>query len=235
MQTESPGPAEATAERGQPRRVVYPESDGKPMADNTKQARWITTIQGGLDARLPDFVAMDLFWYPVEGEPRIVQAPDVMVALGRPKGDRGSYKQWEEDGVAPQVVFEILSPGNRLPEMIRKQQFYDRYGVQEYYVYDPDTDAIFGWQRRDGELVDIGELDGWQSPLLGIRFDMSGDALLIRDADGRPFETFEELHARAAAAEREKEAAQKEKKAALAKAEALAARLRELGIDPDEI
>ena len=30
--------------------MVYPESDGKPMADNTKQFRWIVTVQGGLDA-----------------------------------------------------------------------------------------------------------------------------------------------------------------------------------------
>jgi len=32
--------------------VVYPESDGLPLADNTKQFRWIMTIQGGLDEAL---------------------------------------------------------------------------------------------------------------------------------------------------------------------------------------
>ena len=63
------------------------------------------------------FVAGDLLWYPVEGKPSIRTAPDVMVVFGRPKGDRGSYKQWEEDGIAPQVVFEVLSPGNRAGEM----------------------------------------------------------------------------------------------------------------------
>ena len=35
-----------------------------------------------------------------------------MVVFGRPKGRRGSYRQWEEDNIPPQVVFEILSPGN---------------------------------------------------------------------------------------------------------------------------
>jgi Uma2 family endonuclease len=207
-------------------RVVYPESDGKPMADNTRQARWITTIKGGLDARLPDFVAMDLFWYPVEGHPEIVQAPDVLVALGRPKGDRPSYKQWEEGGQAPQVVFEILSPSNRLPEMIRKQRFYEQHGVEEYYVYDPDADVIFGWVRQGAELGEVAQMDGWTSPRLGIRFDLSGSELVIRDAQGQRFETFEELHARA-------QAAQAQAQAALDKAERLAARLRELGVDPD--
>ena len=70
-----------------------------------------------------------------------------MVVFGRPKGYRGSYKQWEEGGIAPQVVFEILSPGNRPGKMQRKFQFYDRYGVEEYYVYDPDTNELGGCQR----------------------------------------------------------------------------------------
>jgi Uma2 family endonuclease len=32
-----------------------------------------------------------------------------MVVFGRSKGDRGSYQQWKEDNIPPQVVFEILS------------------------------------------------------------------------------------------------------------------------------
>jgi Uma2 family endonuclease len=60
-----------------------------------------------------------------------------MVAIGRPKGHRGCYKQWEEGGIAPQVVFEVLSPSNSVKEMNDKRAFYDTYGVEEYYVYDP--------------------------------------------------------------------------------------------------
>src|SRR5436309_1007065 len=111
-----------------PRTPVYPESDGKPTADNTKQFECVTTIKGGLDAQFRDhpevFVAGDLFWYPVEGDPNTRTAPDVLVAFGRPKGHRGSYLQWKEGGQPPQVVFEIWSPGNRLGEMTRKLDFY---------------------------------------------------------------------------------------------------------------
>ncbi|AFZ16249.1 hypothetical protein Mic7113_0323 [Allocoleopsis franciscana PCC 7113] len=126
--------------------VIYPESDGQPMADNTKQFRWIVVIEQNLDWMYADdpnvFVAGDLFWYPVEGRNTIVNAPDVMVVLGRPKSDslrdsfasRGSYKQWEEEGIAPQVVFEIRSPSNSQIEMDKKLLFYDRYGVEEYYI-----------------------------------------------------------------------------------------------------
>ncbi len=69
-----------------------------------------------------------------------------MVVFGRPKGDRGSYRQWEEDNIAPQVVFEVLSPNNTLTEMAAKLEFYDMYSVEEYYLYDPDTGDMSGWQ-----------------------------------------------------------------------------------------
>ena len=93
--------------------VFYPDSDGQPIASNTEQYRWIVTIQQNLDWLLEkSFVAGDLFWYPIEGRSDISVAPDVMVALTRPKGKRLSYKQWVEDNIPPQVVFEILSPSN---------------------------------------------------------------------------------------------------------------------------
>ena len=60
-------------------KLEYPDSDGLPMAENTKQFRWIVTIKEGLDALFradPQvFVAGDLFWYPTEGEPTIRVAP----------------------------------------------------------------------------------------------------------------------------------------------------------------
>jgi len=122
--------------------VDYPDDDGQPMAENTLQFKWIVLIKESLETLFrhdPNvFVAGDLLWYPEEGNPKIRQAPDAMVVVGRPKGKRGSYKQWEEEGLAPQVVFEILSPGNRFPQMQHKFQFYEKHGVEEYYIYDPE-------------------------------------------------------------------------------------------------
>lgn len=73
--------------------IRYPDSDGQLMADNTQQFQWIVTIKENLEilfaAQSDVFVAGDLLWYPVEGNNRLCQAPDVMVVLGRPKGDRG--------------------------------------------------------------------------------------------------------------------------------------------------
>ncbi len=177
--------------------IVYPERDGKPMADNTKQFRYIATIKGGLDIVFMDtpnvLVVGDLLWYPVEGNNKLCQAPDVMVAFNRPKGDRGSYQQWKEAHIAPQVVFEILSPGNTKDEMDKKFGFYETYGVEEYYKYDPDKGNLVGWQRRGKVLEAIPVMEGWISPRLVVKFTLKGRDLRLYAPDGRPFLTFEEL------------------------------------------
>jgi Uma2 family endonuclease len=179
--------------RLKPYEPKYPDSDGKPMSDNTLQFKWIVTIKEGLEALFRDdpgvFVAGDLLWYPVLGDPKIRTGPDVLVAFGRPKGYRGSYKQWEEAGVAPHVVFEVLSPGNRKAELRRKFEFYEAYGVEEYYVYDPDRGPLLGWLRGAAGLEPIAKIDGFASPRLGVTFHPGPgkDALHIIGPDGRPF------------------------------------------------
>ena len=112
-----------------------------------------------------------------------------MVVLGRPKGDRGSYTQWEEDNIPPQVVFEILSPGNPAGKMGQKLLFYQRYGVQEYYIYDPDDIELSGFVRNEDWLEPIAEMNGWVSPLLEIRFELTENTLEIYRPDGRRFLT----------------------------------------------
>jgi Uma2 family endonuclease len=234
--------------------VVYPESDGQPMADNTKQWDWIATIKINLDDLFRDrpdvFVAGDLLWYPVQGRPDIRVAPDAMIAFGRPKGDRRSYLQWKEGGIAPQVVFEILSPGKRAGAMEQKRLFYEQYGVEEYYLYDPDTYELVSW-LRDGEALGlVQDMQGWISHRLGIRFEPLADGLRIVRPDGRPFETFidvarqrdevtrqrdEVVRQRDELARERDELARRRDEAdrQRERAERLAAKLRALGLEPE--
>ncbi|MEO3706733.1 Uma2 family endonuclease [Trichormus azollae] len=116
-----------------------------------------------------------------------------MVIFGRPKGDRDSYKQWQENNISPQVVFEILSPRNRTQEMINKSLFYQRYGVDEYYVYDPDTLEFSGFSPCQDSFAAIEEINAWVSPRLGIRLQLTTDTLEIYYPDGRKFLTSVEL------------------------------------------
>ncbi|MCZ2342343.1 MAG: Uma2 family endonuclease [Bacteroidales bacterium] len=248
--------------------IVYPDSDGRRMAENTLQAEWIMTIFGNLTLLFADrsdvFVAMDNLWYPVEGNPKRRVAPDVYVVFGRPKGHRGSYKQWEEDGIPLQVVFEVMSPGNRYGEMIRKFKFYETYGVDEYYVIDPDRQILEAWHRTGQHLIKVRIQGALTSPRMGIRFEWQpGSNVILRYPDGRNFLSFLELGAERDRIEQEhnrieqerdrieqerdqieqernqieqerdqieQELASTQKQAAL-----LAAKLRELGLDPDTL
>ena len=219
--------------------IIYPDSDGEPMADNTKQFRWIVTIKENLEllyANNPDiFVAGDLLWYPVEGDNKRRQAPDTMVVFNRPKGDRGSYKQWEENNIPPQVVFEILSPGNRLKKMALKFKFYETYGVEEYYIYDPDDNEFIGYLRSGQHLEIIEEVNRWVSPRLGIRFQLQDDTLEIYRPDGQKFLSFVEIGQLREQEHQEKENALSELEQQRRRNELLEAKLKELGIDPEQL
>ncbi len=247
---------------------LYPDSDGKPLADNTIQLRLIFTIKGGLDALFKDrndvFIAADLFWYPVkltqqeiiEQEEPQRQAPDVMVVFGRPKGDRGSYLQWKEDNIAPQVAFEILSPGNRKKDMETKFKFYQEHGIEEYYLYNPKKNRLQGWLRKGKKLKEISQMEGWTSPLLGIRFTTLEEDLVLFRPDGEPFvdyvgvvEQRDLQKQRAILAENERDRAQLEKELEKQRADRaettieeerqknqqLRDRLIQLGIDPETL
>lgn len=209
------------------------------MADNTEQFQWIVTIEQNLDWLFADdpnvFVAGDLLWYPVEGNNKLRLAPDAMVAFGRPKGKRGSYQQWKEENIPPQVVFEILSPGNTKTEMDRKLLFYDRYGVEEYYLYDPDRNTLKGWQRIDNSLEEIASVSNWISPRLKIRFNLTESELLLFHPDGRPFFTLTEVAQQLEQERQQLEQERQRAEQAEQRADRLAEQLRAMGIDPDQI
>ena len=210
--------------------IIYPSSDGQPMADSTIQYQWITTIKGGCDAIFKDdnnvFVAGDLLWYPVKGKPNLCQAPNVMVVFGRPKNERKSYRQWLEDNIAPQVVFEVRSESDSQTKMDKKLVFYNRYGVEEYYLYNPRDKDLSGWLRTDGLLDVIEAMSGWVSPRLGVRFEIGEQGLELYAPNGEKFVDYVELYQQRQEERQQKELAQQ-------RAERLAAQLRAAGIEPE--
>ncbi len=239
----------------------YPESDGQPMAENTEQYDWLVKIKENLEILFADredvFVAGDLLWYPApDREQASPMAPDVMVAFGRPKGRRGSYRQWEEADIPPQVVFEILSPSNSRTEMAHKRWFYEQYGVEEYYIYDPRYHRLEIYQRQGSRLRLMKHLNGWISPRMGVRFVLTPETLEMYHPNGQPFlSSVERARLEYAAAERaehaESVAEQERQRAEHAESAAeqerqraeqerqraarLAERLRALGIDPSDV
>jgi Uma2 family endonuclease len=220
--------------------IIYPDDNGEPMSDNTEQFRLIVWIKENLELLFANvanvFVAGNLLWYPVEGNNKISQAPDAMVVFGRPKGYRGSYQQWLEENIVPQVVFEIWSPGNRPAPMIQKFKFYERHGVEEYYLYDPQNVELTGWRLVDEQLEAIAQMDGWVSPRLGVRFGLSEESgLQMFGPSGEPFVSFVELAQLREQAETRAQQAEGLLEQERSRSQALEARLREMGIDPNQL
>src|SRR5262249_36966915 len=83
-----------------------------------------------------------------------------------------------------------------------KEDFYERHGVEEYYVYDPEKNYLRIFVRQGTTFRKVRPPHGFVSPRLGIRFDLSGPELVVSYPDGRRFLTFEELDAQRQAAER---------------------------------
>ena len=235
-----------SAQLSNPSDIIYPDSDGQPVTGNTHQVQWRVTIKENLALLFKEddnvFVAGNLRWYPVKGNNELCQDPDALVAFGRPGGYRSSYQQWKEANIAPQIVFEVLSSSSRRMEMARKLEFYNKYGVEEYYEYDPYRIELVGWARssKSGLLEVLNcetteEREIWVSPRLNIRLVIKPDNLEIYDPNGDRFLTFTELSERLETANQPLEAEGQPLNDIQAEKERLAAKLRGMGIDPSKL
>ena len=120
--------------------IHYPERDGKPMAETDVHIDVLIYLREALRDYFRNkpqvYVAGNMLLYYEEGNPSACVAPDVFVVQGVAKGERRTYKVWEE-GQSQTVVFEITSRGSRLEDLGTKRALYAMLGVQEYFLYDP--------------------------------------------------------------------------------------------------
>ena len=138
--------------------IEYPESDGKPMAETEWHGNLMIDLSFAIKRHFQNdpqvYVARNMFVYYVEGQPKKQIAPDVYFVRGVGKHLRGTYKLWEE-GVAPQVVFEISSRSTMREDLHKKPRIYGLIGVQEYYLFDPTEEYL-----EDGPFVAFHWSDG---------------------------------------------------------------------------
>ena len=125
--------------------VHYPSGDGKPMAETWLHVRAIMWLHQALEDHFygrPDmFIASDIFWYWQEGNPAACISPDVMVVQGahpRDPRERCNYFSWEEGGLVPAVVFEVVSQNTWREDLDEKFDRYEQLGVREFFLFDPE-------------------------------------------------------------------------------------------------
>ncbi|MDH3603035.1 MAG: Uma2 family endonuclease, partial [Candidatus Tectomicrobia bacterium] len=142
--------------------IIYPESDGKPMAETDVHIDALIYLREALKdyfrAAPRVYIAGNMLLYYEEGNPSACIAPDVFVVQGVDKYERRTYRLWEE-AQPPAVVFEITSRSTRLEDKGTKRALYAMLGVREYFLYDPLGEylqpALQGYRLRGDDYEPI--------------------------------------------------------------------------------
>jgi Uma2 family endonuclease len=143
--------------------VFYPESDGKPIAETDIHAKLLTYLRDALIIFFAErenvYVTGNIMFYYVEGSPEEVVSPDVMICFEIPKGDRTSYKTWEENDVIPSVIIEISSRSTWGKDRVEKKILYEVLGVKEYYIFSPkikkNEPILLAYKLQNSQFVPI--------------------------------------------------------------------------------
>ena len=127
-----------------------------------------------------------MFFYYEQGNPAGHRDPDVLVAKGVGTHFRRSFRVWEE-GMTPQVLFEISSPSTWQEDLFEKRALYAQLGVLEYYLFDPEGDCLDprlqGFRLEKGDYAELTPAaDGsLTSAELGLRFTVEETMLRLSD------------------------------------------------------
>jgi Uma2 family endonuclease len=242
--------------------VVYPDSDGQPIAESDATRNYLSYCVEALrlyfQSRQRVYVSGNLFVYYEEGNNKLWIAPDVFVIFGVNSRDRRSYKSWQEGGKLPSFVLEITSFSTKKQDEVEKPQLYASLGVEEYFQYDPTSDYL-NPQLRGARLLNgvyqplplqsrhntpfihsqvLGldlQLQSPQQPLpLGL-VPLPKELRFYDPQTGAKLLSRQEVEQAREQAERDRDEAERDRDEARQRADQLAAKLRELGIEPDEI
>lgn len=142
------------------------------------------------------------------------RGPDFFVVLGTEKKPRKSWVVWEEGGKYPNIIVELLSESTSQVDRGAKKEIYqDIFRTPDYFWFDPDSLEFAGFHLLDGtyEALQPNE-QGWLwSQQLGLFLGVQDDLLRFFTPEKQLVLSPEEENER------------------------LAAKLRELGVDPDAL
>lgn len=213
-----------------PKDVIFPSgdlySDEPPLESDLHRLQMTLLIQclEWLWQNRHDFYAsgnITIYYSPRQLKSHDFRGPDFFVVLGTERKPRKSWAVWEEDGKYPNVIIEVLSDSTAATDRNLKKQIYqDTFRTPEYFWFDPNNLEFVGFVLVAGKYQPLEpNPQGWLwSQQLELFLGVEQENLRFFTAGGELVPTPKEV------AEQEKQ-----------RAERLAAKLRELGVDPDTI
>ncbi|MFO5526989.1 MAG: Uma2 family endonuclease [Cuspidothrix sp.] len=238
--------------------VIFPPSDlysDEPPVETELHLRQIILLLQCLEwlwKDRTDFYAagnLTVYYSPNQKKNEDLRGPDFFVVLGTERKTRKSWVVWDEDGKYPNVIIEILLPTTANTDRVTKKELYQNtFRTPDYFWFDPYTLEFVGFHLIDNKYQSLepNEKGYLWSEQLGLYLGVHDGLLRYFTSQGelvpRPEETATAADERAAAAneraELEAQRAELEAQRAAAadkRAKRLAAKLRELNIDPDKI
>lgn len=227
---------------------IYPETDGQPMteSDATREALiyCIEALKRHFESRRQVYVSGNLFLYYKEGNPKAVISPDVFVIFGVTNRKRRTYKAWQEGNKLPAFILEITSKTTQTKDEVTKPPLYASLGVQEYFQYDPTADYL-NPQLKGSHLVDSAyqpmpllthneSISYIHSSVLGLDLQLRSPAQPVPAlaSMAKELRFFDPQTGLILPSRQELEV---ERDLAQQRAELLSQKLRDLGIDPDQL
>lgn len=173
-------------------------------------------------------------------------APDLIAILDVPDHKR---QKWvvSDEGRGLDFVLEIHVRGDKHKDYVTNVERYARLGIPEYFLFDPPKQRLLGYRLGADAYEPVLPQGGlWRSEVLDLELSLDGERLQFSQPGGGPLldptEWVDKLRAMVDDATRraEQEARRAEEEARRAddreqRLARLAAKLRELGVDPDEL
>ncbi len=177
---------------GAPPEIIYPSSDGRPLAETPLHRDVLVTTIEVLDKHYAadpwTYVSGNMLVYYKKGDKRKHVSPDVFVVIGVAKDKpRDYYLIWEEER-SLDLVIEITSKSTRGEDESKKLKLYrDVLRVPEMFLFDPRGEyldpRLKGYRLREGRYEPIVAVAGKlpSEVLGGLQFDADGPELRLYD------------------------------------------------------
>jgi Uma2 family endonuclease len=173
------------------RKVDYPTSDGKPMAETDVHRNLMIDLIQALEAHFAAdpkvYVSGNLMLFYEEGNKRKHISPDIFVVRGVAKRPlRDYYLLWEE-GKGPDIAIELTSKTTRSEGVKKKMALYrDVLKIPEYFLFDPFRDYLKppmqGYRLIAGQYEPIESVEGrLPSEVLDLHLERVGSQLRLYD------------------------------------------------------